>query len=191
AAPTRPLPLKLLGTLDDHAAAMMEAPSGRCRTLRVGDRWNDVELVGVGHGRVTVRRDGWLEEVGIGAPSPAPGSARLPIELTARGASLSMPRTELERQLPELTQRAMSGGRIVPAFEGGAMTGFRLLAVQPGSLYEELGLKSGDVLETVNGASLANPEVAFGLMTQLRGQRQVALVVNRGGQRLRWELSLN
>ncbi|MBS1149317.1 MAG: hypothetical protein H6Q89_1015, partial [Myxococcaceae bacterium] len=77
AAPTRPLPLKLLGTLDDHAAAMMEAPSGRCRTLRVGDRWNDVELVGVGHGRVTVRREGWLEEVGIGAPSPAPGSARL------------------------------------------------------------------------------------------------------------------
>ncbi len=192
AAPTRPMPLKLLGTLDDHAAAMIETTSGQCRTLRIGDRWNDIELVGVGHGRVTVRRDGAIEEVGIGVTlTPPPASSRIPIAITPRGAALSMQRSELERQLPELVARALQGGQIIPAFQGSTMIGFRLLAVRPGSLYEELGLKTGDVFETVNGASLADPSIALSLLPRLREQKQVALTVNRGGQRLSWELSLN
>jgi general secretion pathway protein C len=194
-APTRPLPLKLLGTLDDHAAAMADASTGQCRTLRIGDRWNDVELIGVGHGRVTVRRDGTLEEVAMGGVTSAAilpvASAALAISFTPRGASLAMQRSELERQLPLLTQRAMDGGRIVPAFEGGKLSGFRLLSVRADSLYAELGLRSGDVLETVNGASLSSPAVAVGLVTSLRDQRQISVVVNRGGERLTWDLSLN
>ena len=190
--PARPLPLKLLGTLDDYAAAMADAASGQCRTMRPGDRWGDVELVAVGHGRVTLRRAGALEELAVGATgAPVTGASAFPISFTARGASLAMARAELLRQLPDLVERALAGGRIVPAFESGTVSGFRLVAVRPGSLYEELGLKTGDVLEAVNGAPLSNPDVAFGLMARLRDQPKVALVVNRAGQRLTWELSLN
>lgn len=194
AAPTRPLPLKLLGTLDEHAAAVMDASSGVCRTMRVGDLWHDIELVGVGHGRVTLRRDGLIEELGIGGTSTPPVAAApssFPISFSPGGASLRLARSDLERQLPELARRAMEGGRVVPAFEGSTMIGFRLHAVRPGSLYDELGLKNGDLLESVNGNSLSNPEVALGLMTGLRNQRHIALKVNRGGERLTWDLSLN
>ena len=192
AAAVRPaLPLKLIGTLDDHAAAMVETSSGQCRTLRIGDRWNDVELLSVGHGRVIIRRAGALEEVSAGGTTSPALTSRLPIAFTPHGAAIAMQRSELERQLPELARRAMEGGRIVPAFEGPTMIGFRLLAVRAGSLFEELGLKTGDVLETLNGASLSKPEVALGLMTRLRDQRQVALGVKRGDERLTWELSLN
>lgn len=190
--PPRPLPLKLLGTLDSHAAALLDAASGQCRTLRVGDRWNDVEVVGVGHGHVTVRRDGLEEELGVGrALSVAAVRAGLPIALTATGATLAMRRADLEQQLPDLARRAMEGGRVVPAFQGSTMVGFKLFAVRPGSLYEELGLQNGDVLESVNGAPLSNPQVAFTLLGRLRDSPSVAVSVDRGGQKLTWQLRLD
>jgi len=190
-APTRPLPLKLLGTLDDHAAALLESTTGQCRTLRIGDRWNDVELLGVGHGRVTLRRDGRMEELGVGTTFSVSAARALPIVLTASGGSLSMLRAELDRQLPELLTKLMTGGRVVPAFENGAMAGFRLVAVRPGSLYELLGLRSGDLLETINGQSLSNPEAVMGMMGRLREQRTIAVAVKRDDQQLTWNLTLD
>jgi hypothetical protein len=189
----RALPLKLVGTLDAHAAAMVEVSSGHCRTLRVGDRWDGVELLEIGHGRATVRREGLLEEITVGATiaSSSPVTSSLPITFSQRGAEISMPRAELERQLPDFAKRLISGGRVIPAFAGSKMIGLRLLAVKPESLYSELGLLSGDLLETVNGVSLTSPEVALGLTSQLREQSRISVGVNRGGERLMWNLSLD
>ncbi len=187
-APTRPLPLKLVGTLDEHAAAMVEPTTGQCRTLRIGDLWNGVELMKVGHGHVTLRHDGRVEELGIGNTLAPTG---LPIVLSSSGGALSMRRADLDRQLPELLPQLMSGGRVVPAFQNGAMAGFRLVAIRPGSLYEQLGLKSGDLLQAVNGQPLASPEVVMGLMARLRDQRTVTVAVDRGGAQLTWNLTLD
>lgn len=187
-APRRPLPFKLLGTLDDHAAALADSASGQCRTLRIGESWNGVELVEVGHGRIAVEQEGVLVGLGIGAPAPTVG-APLSIGLTPRGANVAVSRAELERQLPALAQRALEGAHLVPSFSGSTMIGFKLFAVRPGSLYEELGLKNGDVFESVNGLSVANP-AALGMLSRLKDERRVSLVVSRGGERLTWELNV-
>jgi type II secretory pathway component PulC len=52
-------------------------------------------------------------------------------------------------------------------------------------------IKNGDILESVNGTSLGSPEATFALLPKLRDARQVMLIVNRGGERLAWELRID
>ncbi len=191
--PRRAIPLKLLGTLDDHAAAVLDPATGHCRTLRVGDTWDDIELVEVGHGAATVRRGGAIEPLGLrGAVEATPSdAAAFAVVVGAAGAKVSLSRAELERRFSELANQAMTGARLVPAFTEGAMSGLKLFAVRPGSIYEQLGLANGDVFEAVNGTPLASLDLGFAGLTRLRNQDRVQLVVNRGGQRLTWELNVN
>ena len=71
--------------------------------------------------------------------------------------------------------------RIVPAREGDAFVGFKLFGVRKGSIPEALGLKSGDILRTVNGLPLSSPDEALAIYSRLRQASDITLTVTRGG----------
>jgi len=72
--------------------------------------------------------------------------------------------------------------RAVPHFEEGVSTGFRLFAIRPGSLFDKIGLKNGDVLQRINGTDLSDPSRALSLMQELRGERELTVDILRGKQ---------
>lgn len=78
---------------------------------------------------------------------------------------------------PEFLRQAL----IVPNAGGG----FLVRQITPGSVYEQLGLKVGDVIRKVNGRTLNNMEDALRLYQQLGGVEKVGdvqLEVLRGGR---------
>lgn len=89
-------------------------------------------------------------------------------------------RAEVDQQLDNLNQ-LLTQVRAVPHFEGGKSTGFRLFAIRQGSLFDQIGLRNGDIVQTINGQEMSDPARALTMFQDLRsaGEIQVAGVRNK------------
>jgi general secretion pathway protein C len=76
--------------------------------------------------------------------------------------------------------RLAADARGMPAFDGGALVGIRLLSLVPGSIYDQAGLRAGDVVQRVNGHRLTSPDAALEAYAELRTATWVELEVHRG-----------
>ncbi len=104
--------------------------------------------------------------------------------ISQNGNNFTLQRTDIDKHLqnlPELLQQARAVPNIVPG-TGGQIDGFRILDMQPNSIYESLGLKIGDVLKSVNGDLLTSPAKAMELFHQLQDEKQIAIDIERGGR---------
>ena len=54
-----------------------------------------------------------------------------------------------------------------------------MFAIRQGSIFHQLGLKNGDVIERVNGADLSDPAKALALFQQLRNEQNITMDVLR------------
>ncbi len=87
--------------------------------------------------------------------------------------------SRLTNNLPELLQQA----RAVPKMGPTGIEGFNLVDIQPGSIYEKLGLKKGDVIKGVNGEKIDSPGKAMDMYNALRsGASQIQISIERGGR---------
>lgn len=64
----------------------------------------------------------------------------------------------------------------------GEINGFRLLDMQPGSIYEQLGLQRMDVIKGVNGEPIDSVQKAMEMYNTLKNGTQVKLQIERGGK---------
>src|SRR5689334_15397525 len=64
----------------------------------------------------------------------------------------------------------------------GKSNGFKLSEIQPDSIFQQIGLRDGDVLTGVSGQSVGDPTKAVQLLTDLRNQNSISLTVVRDGQ---------
>jgi general secretion pathway protein C len=151
--------------------------------------------------RVVIRRNGALESLlledtdSLSLPQVAQAPARpMPLSLvngvpaapaqeTAGGAQdgseepvYMMPPEQASARPnpPDITQQAT----LMPARDGGVTV--RL--IQPGSVYEKLKMRSGDVIKSINGQQINSPQDAFRLYQQLPNMGLVQIEVVRGGR---------
>jgi len=71
---------------------------------------------------------------------------------------------------------------VSPKIENGESIGMEIRGVRPGTLLTKIGIQNGDILESINGQSLSNPDAALGAYTTLRTADKFTLSVRRGGQ---------
>lgn len=81
--------------------------------------------------------------------------------------------------------------RATPNFKGGKSTGFRLSEIQPGSVFEEIGLRDGDVLTSVSGHPVSDPAKALQLLSTLDQQSSITLSVIRNGTPMRLSYTIH
>lgn len=72
----------------------------------------------------------------------------------------------------------------------GHSNGFKLSEIRPGSIFEQIGLRDGDVLTTVGGQSVGDPAKAIELLSSLRDQSAVGVTVMRAGQPLQLQYNI-
>jgi general secretion pathway protein C len=80
---------------------------------------------------------------------------------------------------------------IVPAFSGSAMSGFKLFAIQPGSIFAALGIENGDVVQRVNGYEVDSPDKLLELYQRLGSATQVTVELSRAGRVIRHDYRIN
>lgn len=71
------------------------------------------------------------------------------------------------------------GARVIPAREGDTVTGMRLFAIRPTSIYAALGFLNGDIIHTVNGHPLSSPTQALDAYAAIRRAPEITLTLTR------------
>jgi type II secretion system protein C len=90
-------------------------------------------------------------------------------------------RSMIDEELKDMG-RLQSEARVVPHYKNQKYEGFKLVGVRPGSLYRALGIRSGDVIKSVNGTVIDNPGKALELFNQLQNSSNISIDVERRGQ---------
>ncbi|HOX42686.1 MAG TPA: type II secretion system protein GspC [Myxococcota bacterium] len=204
ALPLSPLRAQLVATVVAEPEAwslalVTDLERAETGAYRLGDSLlGEATLEGIRLDRVLLRRGESLEVLAFGPHAPAlpprgtapAAPAAAEVRVRAEGADRWVVEREGLERLLASPGAALQGVRAVPALEGGALSGFKLFAIRPGSLVHQLGLQNGDVLERVDGIGLTDLEVVLQALQRLRGAREVELDVRRRGQphKLRYRL---
>jgi len=69
----------------------------------------------------------------------------------------------------------------IPNIQNGKTNGFTLDEIEPGSVFEDLGLEDGDQLTAIDGRQIENPAEAVGLLSTIQTRSSVDITVMRDG----------
>ncbi len=199
APPPIDLHLKLLGTSlqtkDKPWAIILDERNNQQSLYRLDDDIPDAgKLVTIEKSRVFVEVQG--QRIALEVPAnptpdspdagfgPRPGLGATPREAMPssrirrrRGNHFVVPRSDVQSSLsnmmPLLTQM-----RALPDPQD---KGFKLSEIQPDSIFQQMGLRDGDVVSAINGQPLTDPSQALQLLNSLRDQNSVGISIVRAG----------
>lgn len=198
------LPLNLIGTvvLQDATlslATIEDRSASRTYPVRAEDEIpGKIKVMAVEARRVifqnlTSRRVEFVElpedrnQPAIMRSAPSAGATKPAIQQTASNKFV-IPRSELENALaPANFNRIITEARAVPYKDGG----YQLFQIVPGSIYETLGLKNGDVIKGFNGEPINDPAKAFGLLQGIKEAKSGELQIERGGKAVNMLYDIN
>ena len=86
-------------------------------------------------------------------------------------------------QLSTNINQYMTNVRLIPFFEGNRSAGYRVAAVRPGSAFEQLGFRGGDVIQQVNNVELTTPDKVYTIFQNLKDEKRVTVNILRQGQK--------
>lgn len=72
--------------------------------------------------------------------------------------------------------------RIVPSVKDGEIRGIKLFGIRAGSLPSMLGFKNGDLVRTINGAAVTNPEAALRAHADIIQADTINVEIERKGE---------
>lgn len=194
------------GAEDQSFAAVINA-TGTSLLYRVGMSIDDREVLAVERNRVVLRANGALCDLNMfGAPPPAPVAAApnqaAPVviaeapsadtggieaaDLDANIHQVSDTSYTVNRGLVDrlLANQAalMSAARVIPHEEDGRTVGMKIYGIRRSSLLGRLGIQNGDMLRTINGFDLTDPNAILQAYTTLRSADHLSMQVMRRGQ---------
>jgi general secretion pathway protein C len=186
--------------------AIIENASGQQGVYKVGDviPAGAGKLIEVDADRAVIDHNG--KRVAINLPKedlPGPVMSAKPIEVPAAVDSADdadstdeafdpnvedlgdnhykIPKGTLDHSMSNLSQ-LLTQIRAVPNIQDGKTNGFALSEIEPGSVFDEMGLEEGDVIRSVNGQSITDPAQAMGMMGALSNQTHLTVQVFRDGK---------
>jgi general secretion pathway protein C len=184
------LGLKLVGTVvgnkpEDSSAIIEDLTSRKQELYREGDEVKNTRIKKILRENVVINT-GTRDEVLTMLPEESPGKPVVPVP-PARGrptppaetSSIQLDREELESQMANLNE-LMQQVRIRPFMEGKNPAGFLVSNIKPGSLFSKMGLRNGDVIQGVNGATITTPDQAIELYESLMEGGSIDLDIKRG-----------
>lgn len=197
------LPLTLIGTVVlknelKSIAAIEDKSQNMVFPVRIDDTISDkIQITKIEHLKVYFinKSTGHLEYVEIIEDQPTLETRAL--KPTASGpkkpANEGITQTddthyEIERNAVDKTvsnlNEVLQQARAIPNFENGMPDGYKMLQIVPGSIYDKLGVKNGDVITGLNGDPINDPGKAFQLFNELRTASHLEITVKRSGRKM-------
>jgi general secretion pathway protein C len=136
--------------------------------------------------RVILDRGGRLETLRLpqqdigsgGGNSGSPGMAMQPRAMAPPTQSLG----QLRQEIMNNPQRLMEVVRTMPVMDHGKLSGYRIYPAGNPSIFNQLGLKAGDVVTAVNGIPLTDPAQSMRVLSTIKTSDQISVSLLRNGQ---------
>jgi general secretion pathway protein C len=186
--------IKLVGTIsgsDEFGYAVFIGSDGKQAMFRTGENvFGAGELKKVEKNSVFIHKDGKLIKInmtdlltlsdtqaskgaaGIAGPVQSVGKGEYIIDQKAAMVTLDNP------------AQIMTDAKLIPNMVKGKPDGFILQEIKKNGVYDNLGMKNGDILLRINGSSISNPENALQTFTALKGMDKVQLDIVRDGNKM-------
>jgi general secretion pathway protein C len=193
------LNVKLIGTMvaipASYSAALIAEDQENAQPLvyGVGDMIEDAEIVAIEAEQVTVRRgDGStqiLSMTEVTAPTARPtatateGEEEGGVRQVAEN-SYEIDRELVDRYLTDLDSISRMGRAIPHRGADGEVDGYRLSGIRRRSIGDQIGIKNGDIVHTVNGQPLTSMQGAMAAYQSMSSQSRFTFEVTRRGQRM-------
>lgn len=172
----------LKGTIAVDAATgyaiVEDKGKGRQKLYRIGEMIGQARLTRVTRNTAVLVSGG--RELVMKIKETAENSPLGKSQQGARG-SISMSRQELTRGLGDL-KSLMSQAVVRPFLVEGVQQGFVVSNIMPGSLYQKLGLKNGDVVTDVNNKKLESADDVLQMVEMMQSGGNVSVNLLRNGQ---------
>ena len=202
------LPLRLLGTAavipsEGSWAAVIDESERRTLIVGIGDKLNKATVKRIERRRLVLSEGGKLRELVLdedagpainprramaqkrgGRTRGRPARAPKPTPRAEKVTRLDEDHFKVGRddidEVMENPTNLFSQARILPKYEAGAMVGLQINAIKPGSLFEEIGIQSGDVITKLNGITIDNPQESAKVLTEFSAADSFTVDVERG-----------
>jgi general secretion pathway protein C len=164
--------------------------SGLADRYRVGQTIKDVQLevVAVSWDSVQLRRpDGTLVTLKFGDDSPTANSISNSASVAANPSTApSSPSARIDSALIDAQSQLSSNPASYLTRMGLAATGqgYEVTASAPANIRNQMGLRPGDRIVSVNGQALGQPQNDARLLEQIRQTRSAQIEIQRGEQTL-------
>lgn len=200
AADKSPLKARLIGTItgprESSLALVEDETTHAAEFYKVGETFmTQATVLAIERNRIVISRAGNQEILAIYEEEISPltsTSSSLPPPTLPAGAGPVEVRKVAENSFEvnrlafeEVTKNLgtiMTQARIVPHFIEGKIAGYKIFAIKPDSIYTDLGMQNGDVLQKVNGVDIESPEKALQILSQLKTETDFQIDVVRGGK---------
>lgn len=178
--PVTKIPLSLVGTFvsrDEPPSAIIEDQrKGLQDVFLINDLiFGEAKLVAVLKDSVEIERNGQRELLRMDSHLDQEGGET---SSPTSGDDIAVNEAEVDAALGNLPL-LLTQVRAVPYFKEGQPVGLRLFAIKPGSLFEKIGLKNGDILMSINGNSLGDFSQAMKLFERLKAERSLKVSLER------------
>jgi len=190
------LDVELTGTIVSDpasysAAFIVESGKSSAWAYGIGQKVQGAEIVEILEDRVRLKvngRDEWLmmggkkKERTISAPAN-----RREVEDQEKIAQTGDNQFELERslvdkQLEDLDGLAKMGRALLHRGPDGQYDGYRLSAIRRGSLPDQMGIRNGDIIHSINGIEMNSLEGAMEAYEKLRNEGNLQVEITRRGK---------
>jgi len=194
------------GDPEQSFAAIINA-TGTSLLYRVGMSLDDRPVMAIERHRVVLNASGTLCDLTMFGPPPGTAVAAAPApapvivaeappasaetggveaaELDANIHQVSDTSYTVNRSLVDrlLANQAalMSAARVIPHEEDGRTVGMKIYGIRRSSLLGRLGVQNGDMLRTINGFDMTDPNAILQAYTQLRAADHLTLQIVRRG----------
>jgi general secretion pathway protein C len=135
--------------------------------------------------RVMLERDGRVEALRLPKSDSGGGNT-----MTSTGPSppMGMPPPmpqnlgQLRQAIANNPERLMDSVRAMPVMQQNKLTGYRIYPAGNPAIFNQLGLKPGDVVTAVNGIPLTDPAQSMRILSSVKTSQQVSVTLLRNGQ---------
>src|SRR6185503_11277123 len=87
---------------------------------------------------------------------------------------------------PELVTQTSAA---IPEMRDNKVIGLKMM-VKPGSVLESFGVQSGDIVRSINGIDLTDPQKAMLAYSRMRSDKSLSVVVERDGRPTRLRVNV-
>lgn len=194
--PRSELKVKLLGTYvatpDTYSSAFIadEEVEGLPLGYSIGDRIHDREVVTIEHERVTLKRpDGTIEILTMGDGELVTSAGSDPTAEAsgedgvqqAGDNKFVVSKDTFDKYINDMEGISRMGRALLHRGPDGEYDGYRLSAIRRNTLADQLGIKNGDIIHSVNGEPLNSMQAAMGAYNTMRSQSNFCFEISRRG----------
>ncbi len=179
------LKLKLLGTVSGDQgktfAVIQNATRKQQQLYRVGDTIQSATVKMILREKVVLSVNGKDEILEIDRTQTKKTRLLSRKSATTDSHNITIKRSKVEA-VAKNVNKLMQQARVRPHFTNGKADGLSLTGIKPNSIFHDMGLKSGDIITSVNGKTIESVEDILTFYKSLQTSESVHLKLKRRGR---------